>query len=199
MFTYLLSLDTSLLIQARGLIGHEYSHLVQILGESIVVWWALFLLALWIYGKIKNDTTYKIKALQIFFTIIFVFGLYAIINFFLPQWRPSPQTVVGGIIPLIPHPLDNSFPSGHALFSGALIFGIWKYFRKTSLLIVMNIFAILTLSMRVIGGVHYPGDIVAGLVIWVIGWYLFIPIIEWWFMRRYVYAFFVKVASFLRL
>lgn len=88
--------------------------------------------------------------------------LYSIINFGLPQWRPSPIEVAGGIKPLIPHPIDNSFPSGHALFSAALFVGIWKYFRKKYLLLMVVIIAITTTSARVIGGVHYPGDILGG-------------------------------------
>ena len=30
--------------------------------------------------------------------------------------------ISGAIAPLIPHPVDNSFPSGHALFTAALLF-----------------------------------------------------------------------------
>jgi hypothetical protein len=33
------------------------------------------------------------------------------VNFFLPQFRPSPQAVAGALAPIIDHPLDNSFPS----------------------------------------------------------------------------------------
>jgi hypothetical protein len=56
MLQYFLSLDESLLISARRLIGPEYAILIQILGESIVIFVALMLISLWIYGiKVKNQ------------------------------------------------------------------------------------------------------------------------------------------------
>ena len=56
-------------------------------------------------------------ALHVFFTIVCVFIAYAVINLGIPQWRPGAIEAVHGIAPLIPHPIDNSFPSGHALFT----------------------------------------------------------------------------------
>ena len=38
MLNYLLSLDTDLLIWARGLLGPDSARIVQILGESVVLW-----------------------------------------------------------------------------------------------------------------------------------------------------------------
>jgi hypothetical protein len=95
MLQYFLSLDESLLISARRLIGPEYAILIKILGESIVIFVALMLISLWIYGiKIKNRE-YKARSLRIFMTIILVFIIYGIINLGLPQWRPSPDEVAG--------------------------------------------------------------------------------------------------------
>lgn len=121
MLQYLLSLDVELLIMARGLIGPEYAILIQILGESIVIAGGIFLVILWLTGVKNHDDEYKKNALRIFATILMVFIIYSIVNFGIPQWRPSPIEVAGGIKPLIPHPIDNSFPSGHALFSAALL------------------------------------------------------------------------------
>jgi membrane-associated phospholipid phosphatase len=79
--------------------------------------------AIWLFGVYRKDNSYKQKSLAIFFTIISIFIVYAIINLGIPQWRPgATEAVRGGIAPLIPHPIDNSFPSGHALFTGALLF-----------------------------------------------------------------------------
>ena len=94
MFNTLLSLDTELLIHARGLISPEYAPIVQILGESIVIWCMLVLLGLWFTGVYNKDSYIKTNAIRICLTVIGVFAIYAIINFCTPQWRPSPQTVV---------------------------------------------------------------------------------------------------------
>jgi membrane-associated phospholipid phosphatase len=102
-----------------------------------------------------RDNEYKKNALRIFATIVGVFVIYSVVNLGIPQWRDSPITVSGGITPLIPHPIDNSFPSGHALFSAALIVGLWKYYRRHWLITLIAVLALLTTTARVIGGVHY--------------------------------------------
>lgn len=66
---------------------------------------------------------------------------------------------ISGARALIPHPTDNSFPSGHALFVGALLVGLFRFFRRTWLVSLVLILSVITLSARVVGGVHYPGDI----------------------------------------
>lgn len=166
MFQTLLEIDTALLIQMRQIPLQEYAVVVQITGESIVLWIALYLLYLWFSGLIHKDREKKEQALQIFFGIILTFTVHAIVNFGIPQWRPSPQDVISGIAPLIPHPLDNSFPSGHALFSAAALIGLSFTVRKQSILFITLIFTLLTAFARVTGGVHYPGDILGG---WILG------------------------------
>ncbi len=52
------------------------------------------------------------------------------INLALPKWRPGATEMAGAIAPLIPHPIDNSFPSGHALFTGALLAALYHYFPR---------------------------------------------------------------------
>lgn len=156
---YFLDLDLSLLKEARHLVDPTYAHVVQVAGELVVIYGALILIGLWLYGVYQKNNEYKKIALAIFFTILTVFILYAIINLGIPKWRPGAIEAVHGIVPLIPHPIDNSFPSGHALFTGALLFGLMRYFRNSSLVMLTVVIGMITLSARVIGGVHYPGDI----------------------------------------
>lgn len=199
MLTYLLSLDTSLLIFARGLVTPEYARIVQILGESVVIWCMLLLIGIWIKWVISKNENLKLIALQIFFTIILVFFIYAMVNFGIPKWRPSPQDVVGWIAPLIPHPIDNSFPSGHALFSGALLVGLWKYYRHNWIITITSIIALATLSARVIGWVHYPGDIIGGLILGVFGWILLRSVVSAPWMKRSVYERVISIMKWLKL
>jgi len=169
--TQLLTFDANLLISARQLVWEKYAHIIQILGESIVIWWMFILIWLWISGVIKKDVTNKKNALRIFFLIISVFLIYSIINIILPQWRPSPQTVAWGIAPLIPHPIDNSFPSWHAIFGGTICMGIWIFMKNRTLLAITMIITIITGVCRVIWWVHYPGDILWGIIIACFGSY----------------------------
>jgi membrane-associated phospholipid phosphatase len=199
MIESLLQLDTQLLIRARSLVWPEYANIVQILWESIVIYGALLLLGIWFTWVYKKDNAWKIWALQIFFTIILTFSVYTAINFGFPAWRANPQEVVGWIAPLIPHPLDNSFPSGHALFTAALLVGIFRFCPKKLAILWATIFWIFTVSARVIGWVHYPGDIIGGLIFWAIGAYIVSFFVDTLFFRKYIFGPIVTIAKLLRL
>ncbi len=199
MFQSLLSLDTNLLIWARSLIGPDYATMIQFLGESIVVWSWLFLVWLWLYGLKAHDNRYKVAALMIFSTIILTFIVYTLINYWIGKWRPSPQEVVNGIAPLIPHPLDNSFPSGHALFTGAFLAALFAFARYGSIILITIIIGILTAMSRVIGWVHYPGDILWGWFFWAIGGLLFIRVVSLDFVRQKIFFPIIRLLEFIRL
>ena len=170
---FFLDLDLSLLKEARDLVSPNSAYVVQFLWELIVIFWALFLLLLWLYWTFQKDYKYKRMALSIFFTIILVFVIYALINLGIPKWRLGAMEIEWAIAPLIPHPIDNSFPSWHALFTSAFLVGMCRYFYRTPIFIFTCILWIITLVARVIWGVHYPGDIIGGLIIgWITSYFL---------------------------
>lgn len=199
MIDTLLQLDTELLISARGLISPTYAPLIQLTGESIVFFVGIFLIILWLYGVYKRDNIYKIVALQIFSTIILTFIVYTLINFGIEKWRPSPQEVVWGLPPLIPHPLDNSFPSWHALFTAAFLIGCIHFFKNWWIITFTLLFGIITAVSRVIWGVHYPGDIIGGWILGGIWATLMSYLINTSFFRVHIFAHIVRIASFFRL
>lgn len=199
MLETLLSFDTELLIWSRGLIWPEYSTIIQILWESIVIWSWSFLVGLWLFGLKEHDNRYKVAALMIFSTIILTFTVYTIINFWIGKWRMSPQEVVNGIAPLIPHPLDNSFPSGHALFTGAFVVWLIAFARYPGIIIITLTIWLLTAISRVIAWVHYPGDILFGWIFWAIGWYIFTKIVSIQFFREKIYFPIIRLFEYIRL
>ncbi len=193
----ILLLDLSLLASARTLISPEYARLVQIAGELVVIYGVLLLVGFWLYGVYHNNNEYKKIALAIFFTIVSVFIVYAVINLGIPQWRPGAIEAVHGIPPLIPHPIDNSFPSGHALFMGALLVALYRFYRYNWLIILTIVLGFITLVARVLGGVHYPGDIVGGLIFGILGAYLLRSIVD--ILLTTVAPICIKVASWIKL
>jgi membrane-associated phospholipid phosphatase len=199
MLQSILSLDTSLLISARTLVGPEYALMIQLFGESVVVFVGIMLIGLWLYGVKTKDDEYKKNALRIFTTIILVFIVYGVINLWVPQWRPSPDEVAGGIAPLIPHPIGNSFPSGHALFSAATLVALWRYYRNTCIIVLFVLLALMTTSARVIGGVHYPGDIVGGFFFGLFGAILLGEAVTSRVMEERIYPFFIRVGRWIKL
>lgn len=195
----ILDYDKQLLIAAQSILPNEFSLFVTIFAESIVIWCMILLIGLWLYGVKQKDNSYKITSLHIFGLIISVFLIYSVINLMVPQWREHPHEFLlhSRINPLIPHPTDNSFPSGHALFSGAFIVAIFSYFRKSWTIILTITLAIATVSFRVLGGVHYPGDIVAGLIIGIIGAIIFKPFVEK--IIEKISPYLIKIASYIKL
>ena len=83
-FQSLLDFDKNLLISLQGVIPAQYSSIVTILAESIVVWCAIFLVGTWLYGTFQKNDDYKKQALQVFGLIVSVFVIYTIVNLCVP-------------------------------------------------------------------------------------------------------------------
>ena len=66
-----------------------------------------------------------------------------------------------GFEPLVPHEVDNSFPSDHAALAGALATIAGLYNRGLGML--LWVLAVAVASGRVLAGLHYPVDVIAGL------------------------------------
>lgn len=193
----LLDLDLSLLNEARYLVDPKYATIIQLLWEFVVLYGAVFLVSLWLYGTFQKDYKYKRIALSVFYTIVLVFLVYAVINLGIPKWRLGAMEIPWAIAPLIPHPIDNSFPSGHALFTIAFLVWVYRYFYKIQLLLFIGAIGVVTLVSRVIGGVHYPGDIIWGLIIGGITAYFLKDIVD--FLVLKTSPIIIKIASWFKL
>lgn len=105
----------------------------------------------------------KRKKLSVFFTvavstIVARLGIVEIIRFFYHRPRPFINNQVYQLI----SESDWSFPSGHSAFFFAMATAIYLYNKKWGIgffiaAAVMNI-------CRIIAGVHYPSDILGGMI-----------------------------------
>lgn len=68
-----------------------------------------------------------------------------------------------GYMPLIAHEVDNSFPSDHAALAGVLAGLVGLYNRGLGLL--LWVLAVGVGAGRMLAGLHYPLDIIVGLVL----------------------------------
>lgn len=91
--------------------------------------------------------------------------------------RARPHETVQGLMLLIPKPNDFSFPSGHACASFAAAFVYYRLLPKVwgiSALILATLIAV----SRLYVGVHYPSDILAGLLVGVFAGWVAVYVVE---------------------
>jgi len=114
------------------------------------------------YGKSSRENIKK--ALFIFGPAIFsYFVTYALKIFFA---MPRPFVALENINLLINEKGMDSFPSGHATFFSALATSVYFYNKKLGAVLW---FGVLLIGLaRIIGGAHFPIDILAGLMIGII-------------------------------
>lgn len=77
--------------------------------------------------------------------------------------RIRPYEVIDGLIPLIPKPMEYSFPSGHSASSFAAASVFYRTLPK-KYGIPAVILAFLISFSRLYVGVHYPSDVLFGII-----------------------------------
>ena len=83
--------------------------------------------------------------------------------------RPRPFTEIDDIILLIKTPKDYSFPSGHTAASFVMIFVFFRHIKKYFIPVLIT--GILIAFSRMYLTVHFPSDILVGLIIGLLSGY----------------------------
>ncbi len=139
-----------------GSSGTSLMVLVTSYGREVV--WGLLVIVMFLAGSKRT----KLLAVELaaLFIIGIVIGDFAKI---LVQ-RPRPD-LANGIVLRVPAEPDPSYPSGHALIvSIGAAFALAKFRRKT-LAALLAVEAGLVCYSRVYVGVHYPLDVVGGVLL----------------------------------
>lgn len=77
--------------------------------------------------------------------------------------RPRPFAAMPHVLLLLHHSADPSFPSDHAVIAGAFVGGLVLVSRPIGVLAAA--LAVVLAFARVYAGVHYPADVIGGLLI----------------------------------
>jgi len=119
----------------------------------------LALLALWFAGQGADEqASFQQTVLRALLALALAGLTLKLIN--QVYFRPRPFTFDGSVRLLFYHPSDSSMPSNAAVVCFALSMAVWLSQRRWGA--VMLALAVGMLLARIVGGVHYPADVVAG-------------------------------------
>lgn len=157
------TVDLKILLWLNGFVKN-WGFVNKFFAEYLIYSVPLVLLWLWFY-----DQKSKKVALRAFFSIILAWPILAyIIGKFIHRARPFD---LGGVQELIFHRPTYSFPSDHAAALFAVSASFWFSGNK-KMGVIFFIIAIVVSIFRVAAGLHFPSDIVGGLVLGVLAAYL---------------------------
>lgn len=122
-----------------------------------------FLLSILFSFLIINFKKYWRMVVEAFFAALFVrFVLAEIIGIIWFRPRPFVNNSVHLLFPYF-NPTAPSFPSGHASFYFALSTIIYAYNKKAGILFYIASFLIV--AARIFAGLHWPSDVLAGMIL----------------------------------
>lgn len=133
---------------------------------AVILPWVMSggLIAYLIFTTCLRRQEKKISALRLvglsFFSALLAWFLASLIKYNLPS--PRPFEVYTNLKPLFTTAHGDAFPSGHATFMGALAVGVFLQKKKFGLIFILG--AILVAIARVLSHVHWPIDVIAGLL-----------------------------------
>ena len=157
------NLDLSILMYVqehlRSEIGDAIMVFITHLGDGGWLWIALgVLLLLFKKTRIAGFSVLISLAINALFTNVTLKDLIA---------RPRPFHVSNEILPLIPLPSSFSFPSGHTSGSLTAALALYKTSPKKYGIPAVILASLIAIS-RIYVGVHYPTDVLGGVVVAII-------------------------------
>lgn len=126
-----------------------------IFAEYVQYAFGILIILLWI----KNKTNYRVIAFQTLFAIILAYSINRIVEIFIYRERPF---ISHSIKQLVDHTANSSFPSDHATAAIVIATTLWLSAYRSKY--IWFILALGVAFSRVWVGVHYPLDVIAGIV-----------------------------------
>jgi undecaprenyl-diphosphatase len=155
--------DYSILMFINGFSGYFswLDMLVTSFSKYGPLIFGLYLMVLWFTGKSQEEITKnRRQALYAFTAALLALGINQVIGF---MWFRNRPYVDHSVHRLLPVTTDASFPSDHA--AGGFSIASSILFERSFSGTVLFVFASLLAVSRVYAGIHYPSDILGGMVV----------------------------------
>jgi len=147
--------------------NNTIQNLVFLFADLPIFLLPVFLVITWLFIRFKKDNNLGLKQDLVLIVIWIVLALIInlILQIFIKVDRP--ETALNSAKFLLEHLPDWSFPSDHASVSIAFLTGLFLswYNRIAKVFLVLSI---MMLVFRVAWWVHWPTDIIAWSIIWLI-------------------------------
>ena len=163
----------------------------------------LFLTSAWIYytfwSKFQWDARYNLREnlMFIFYACVVVYIFSHIIKMFIYIDRPETAITEAGKLLLYKIP-DVSFPSDHASISIAFLTALYFMHYKKIFWIFLPFVITMNFS-RVVAWVHWPTDIMWGLLIWILAGYIGTRVLPQIKFVKKINSLIIKVLSYIKL
>lgn len=164
---YLIEIDTDLLLAINGHHTPYWDTFMYMFSEK-EVWIPMYLSLIYVLKCNSSWRTFFICAVAL--GCIFLFTdmfLASVIRPWVARLRPSnPNNPLSEIIHIVGNYRSGKygFPSNHAANCWALTFFVALLFKQKPVNLMLTCWVLLTCYSRSYLGVHYPGDLLAGLV-----------------------------------
>lgn len=188
MINQISALDQSVLLAFNRVAGFFGFGVNRFLAEYLIYLIPIILIGLWFYEK-KGQKA----GLQALFSVVLAWPFISlIINNLVKRVRPNNLT---GVKELLFHRPDFSFPSDHAaaFFAVAAAFYLSGYKRISYILLIL---AIINSFFRIAMVIHWPTDILAGVIIGFVSAYAIKKLDK---PLNRVYNLIIKLAKIIRL
>jgi len=152
--------------------------LMEFYAKSGIALFAVFLVAGYLHGRSRGNR--RMVAASIWAGGAPLVGVLVAQTIGRSVDRSRPYNTLDNVHLLLSKTADFSFPSDHATVAGAVAVGLFMVDRRLGL--ISGLGALMMAFARVYVGAHYPGDVLAGLVIGgavaAAGWHLVVPVLD---------------------
>lgn len=159
MMEWILNADSNLLLFIQEAIRNPVLTpiftVITTLGNGAVIW---ILISMGLLSSRKTRKTALMCAVAMLVSL--VINNLALKNI---VGRSRPYDMIQGLVPLVGKPMDYSFPSGHTASSFAAAWVLYRRLPKRFGIPALVLAGLIGVS-RLYVGVHYPTDVLAGLI-----------------------------------